>query len=585
MNRISVHAVSQDICQVSFGFALLDNNHIVQEVNPRFASMLQKAPEELLSAPLINFFPEMAVFKFDKPHEFERFSRTNGQFLAVDLFRVSAFPNHCYWIFCRDRTNYRQLQFQYDQLTEQLLINNQMFNALYDGLFVTDGRGQTLYVNDSFLKLSGLERDDVVGKNVYELMEKKIVPNSCSAKVLETKEPASIINNYYQGRSCLVSGTPVFKDGELVRVVSVIRDVTELQKLNDDVANAKSLSISYRNRLKELEAKSENSAIISTRSKVMKNIYETAMKVASVDSPILILGETGVGKDYLAKFIHNLNPCQTDGCFVTVNCNAIPPTLMESELFGYEAGAFSGANRFGKAGLFELAQNGTLFLDEIGDLPLNLQVKLLHAIQERCFYRVGGTKVINLKSRVIAATNVDLEKMVNEGKFRSDLYYRLSVIVIRIPPLRHRRDDIVPLALHFLEHYNTHYKKQRHFSPKTIEILLNFDWPGNIREMKNIIERLVIMSDQDCIEPVHFGEELLMQLKYTDAAVAPIASESRSDRTLRQCLDELEATVLRDSIQSHKTLKDAATALGIDLSTLVRKQQKYNIYVKSGQKT
>jgi len=584
MNRISINAISQDMCGVSFGFALLDNNHVVQNLNPRFASMLQRNPEELQSTPLINFFPELAVFHFDKPHEFQRFSRTNGQFLAVDLFKLSAFPDQCYWIFCRDSTSYRQLQFQYDQLTEQIMINNQMFNALFDGLFVTDGRGQTLYVNDAFLKLSGLVREDVVGRNVYELMEKKIVPNSCSAKVLETKEPASIINNYYQGRSCLVSGTPVFKDGGLVRVVSVIRDVTELQKLNDDVANAKSLSISYRNRVKELEAKSENSAIVTTRSKVMKNIYETAMKVSSVDSPILILGETGVGKDYLAKFIHNLNPCQTDGCFVTVNCNAIPPSLMESELFGYEPGAFSGANRYGKAGLFELAQNGTLFLDEIGDLPLTLQVKLLHAIQERCFYRVGGTKVINLKSRVIAATNVDLEKMVSEGKFRSDLYYRLSVIVIRIPPLRHRRDDIVPLALHFLECCNTHYKKHRHFSPKTIEILLNFDWPGNIREMKNIIERLVIMSDQDCIEPIHFGEELLMQLKYTDSALAPVSLEAGNDRSLRQRLDEFEAAILKESIQSHKTLREAAIALGIDLSTLVRKQQKYNIYLKNVQK-
>ena len=582
MNRLTVNAMSKSLHEVSFGFALLDATYIIQDCNSRFASIMQQADEELRLKQLTTLFPEFTVFQFDKPHEFHRIDRNNGQSFTVDLFRFNHYPEPFFWIFCRDSTNYRQLQSQFDHLAEQIMMNNQMFNVLFDGIFICDGQGTCLYVNDAFLSLSGLKREDVIDRSVYELVEKKIVPNACSAKVLQTKEPATTINNYYQGRSCLVSGTPVFRNGELVRVISVVRDVTELQKLTDALANADSLSLSYRNRLRELEAKFEHIDIINTRSKAMKNIYDTAIKVAAVDSHVLLLGETGVGKDHMAKFIHNIRASQTEGSFIHVNCNAIPPTLIESELFGYEAGAFSGASRFGKAGLFELAQNGTLFLDEIGDLPLSIQVKLLHAIQERSFFRVGGTKNVQMKSRIIAATNVDLEKSVAEGKFRNDLYYRISVITIHIPPLRQRRDDIVPLALQLLENSNLKYKKNRYFSPKTVEFLLNYDWPGNIREMVNLIDRLVIMCDQDCIEPIHLGDYLLSRVKVTDFANVAVTTPANANRlSLRQRLDELEASIIEDCIHSHKTLKEASTALGIDLSTLVRKRQKYSSPKKS----
>ncbi|MHC1760765.1 MAG: sigma 54-interacting transcriptional regulator [Negativicutes bacterium] len=580
MNRLSVNALSKSLNELSFGFALLDSHFVIQDLNPRFSSIMQKDIEMLRQKRLIDCFPEFSVFQFNEPHEFQRISRNNGQSLAVDLFRFDDFSHSFFWIFCRDSTNYRQLQYQFDQQTEQIMLDLQMFNVLFDGIFICDGHGKCLFVNDAFLQLSGLNREDVINKSVYELIEKKIVPNACSAKVLETRAPASTINNYYQGRSCLVSGTPVFNNQELVRVVSVVRDVTELQKLTDAVANADSLSLSYRHQLKELEIKSEHNDIINTRSKVMKNIYDTAIKAAAVDSHVLILGETGVGKDHLAKFIHNIRASHVDGCFINVNCNAIPPTLIESELFGYEPGAFSGANRSGKAGLLELAQNGTLYLDEIGDLPLSIQVKLLHAIQEHSFFRVGGTKTVHMKARIIAATNADLEKLIAEGKFRSDLYYRISVIVIRIPPLRLRRDDVIPLALHLLENSNTHYKKHRYFSPKTIEFILNYDWPGNIREMMNVIERMVVMCDQDCIEPTHLGDDLLRQVKVTDYANLGVNAASSSKLSLRQRLDEYEAAILEESIHSHKTLKEAALTLGIDLSTLVRKQQKFNSNAK-----
>jgi len=347
--------------------------------------------------------------------------------------------------------------------------------------------------------------------------------------------------------------------------------------LRGNLANANSLTLGYKHHLKEIEVKITNKHIINTRSKVMKNIYDKALKIASVDSPVLILGETGVGKDHLAKFIHDVGERDNDGCFVKVNCGAIPEPLLESELFGYEPGAFTGAQKLGKAGLFEVAGNGTLYLDEIGDMPLHLQVKILNALQDKQIYRVGGTKTINLQARIIAATNCNLEKLIDEGKFRRDLYYRLNVIDIKMPPLRYRRDDIIPLAMHFLNQFNQQFSRSHYFSPRTLELFLSYDWPGNIREMKNTIERLIVMSDHDCIEPIGIEEGLLNSLKYTDSSdqLSFHMPNTSAKLNLKQKLENYEATLIKESLELHDTLREASEDLEIDLSTLIRKKQKY----------
>jgi len=565
---------------ISFGCALLDSTLTIKQINPKFAAILQASEGELIGKKISGYIPEIKSLNLSKPYEYEKARTVNGQILSLDIIRIDGKNQSDWLVFCRDLTNYQQLFEQYNQLNEQIKLYNDMFNALYEGIFITDGEGITLYVNDAFLNLSGLKREDVLGRSVYYLMENKIVPNSCSAMVLLAKTTCSTINNYYQGRSCLVTGTPVFRDGKIIRVICVVRDVTELLSLKEQVKDITYLNLSYKHQLKEIEIKNMNKEIISPRSKIMRDIYDKAIKIASVDSPVLLLGETGVGKDFLAKFIHDASDRSTDGHFVKINCGAIPEQLLESELFGYEPGAFTGANKQGKAGLFELANRGTLFLDEIGDMPLSLQVKLLTTLQDKQFYRVGGTKSVNLNARIIAATNANLEKLIEENKFRRDLYYRLNVITIKIPPLRSRRDDIIPLAVYFLEEFNKQYNKTRYFSPKTFEFFLAYDWPGNIREMKNMIERLVIMSDQDCIEPGCFEEQALndFQAAYrSDLPQTLVQTPPQEIRSLKKRLELFEACCIKEAIEKHSTLKEAADSLGIDLSTLVRKKQRYAI--------
>jgi transcriptional regulator with PAS, ATPase and Fis domain len=304
----------------------------------------------------------------------------------------------------------------------------------------------------------------------------------------------------------------------------------------------------------------------------MKNVFEKALKVAAVDATVLLLGETGVGKDFLAKFIHDASERKKQGHFVKINCGAIPETLLESELFGYERGAFTGADKQGKAGLFEIAKHGTLFLDEIGEIPRALQVKLLNALQDKKIYRLGGTNVIELQARIIAATNADLEKLIDEGKFRKDLYHRLNVVTIHIPALRDRYDDILPMAMSFLAEFNGQYGRNCYFSPKTLELFLSYDWPGNIRELKNTVERLVIMSNADCILPQSFEESVSVD-RPDLAAGADVPGGPLRDRLRRY-----EEQCIREAIDRTATLYEAADLLQIDLSTLVRKKQRYNIY-------
>jgi transcriptional regulator with PAS, ATPase and Fis domain len=304
----------------------------------------------------------------------------------------------------------------------------------------------------------------------------------------------------------------------------------------------------------------------------MKNIYKKAKKIANVDSTILILGETGVGKDFIATYIHNISN-SNNGKFIKINCGAVPEHLLESEFFGYEEGAFTGAQKGGKKGLFEEANGGILYLDEIGDMPYTLQVKLLSAINDRIFYRIGGTNPIEFNARIIAATNHDLKKLVEEKKFRADLYYRLNVVTFVIPPLRSRKEDIIPLSTQFLEYYNNKYGKNCYFTSNCLENFLIYEWPGNIRELKNIIERLVLMTDSADIGTDLFREHLIL----TESSTALPDLFMADRRTLKEKTEDFEKDIIESTLAVSKNMKEASLRLGIDISTLVRKKQKYNL--------
>jgi PAS domain S-box-containing protein len=567
---------------VSLGIVLIDNSFNIKDINNSFCFLLQKQKEYLQNKDLSWFIPPIKSFALNKNHEFQVCTLDNGQALAIDIMRLKKTKDTDYLIFCQDQTQYHQLLEQIKQLNQKNIIYEKMFNVLYDGIYITDGNGVALYVNDAFLNLSGLQKEDIIGKSVYQQMDEGLLPNSCAAIVLRTKKPASTLNKYTQGRNCLVTGTPVFVDEELQRVICIVHDVTELQAMEERMAKATSLSSSLKQHLREIEVKTENKFVLETRSKIMKSIYDKAATIAALDTPVLILGETGVGKDFLVKFIHHLPARKDEGVLMKINCGAIPENLLESELFGYEPGAFTGASRQGKVGLFELATKGTLYLDEIGDMPLSLQVKFLDVLQEKTFYRLGGTKSISLGARIIAATNVDLEKAIAAGKFRRDLYYRLNVISINLPPLRQRIDDIIPLSVLFLERYNKKYDKSRYFAPQTVELLLNYDWPGNVRELENIIERLVIITPADCIEPRLFLEQvtsaedqfkIYIQGRGESSGLQP----SMKNQSLKEAVGAYEESFIRDTLKKHANLRESAQALGIDLSTLVRKKQKFKI--------
>jgi transcriptional regulator with PAS, ATPase and Fis domain/NAD-dependent dihydropyrimidine dehydrogenase PreA subunit len=336
----------------------------------------------------------------------------------------------------------------------------------------------------------------------------------------------------------------------------------------DRITEAARLLLSWESRETKKSHDSMQNPIIAY-SIEMGKVLQVATKVAQVTSTVMILGESGVGKEVVARFVHNAS-LRRGGPFVTINCGAIPPNLLESELFGYEAGAFTGAKRQGKPGMIETASSGTLFLDEISDLPLDLQVKLLQVIQERRLTRVGGIQPIEVDIRIIAATNRDLAKMVERGEFRADLFYRLNVVPIVIPPLRSRRDDIIPLIYHFLAKHNNTHRYNKTISRETREVLTQYSWPGNVRELENLIERLVVTVEGDEIGV----EDLPQYIKERDVSCnSKVIVEGVIP--LREAVEEVERQLIKHAQEEHETTYEIAEALGVNQSTVVRKLKKY----------
>jgi PAS domain S-box-containing protein len=486
--------------------------------------------------------------------------------------------NKKYYMFIFSDLSLKEELFNHTKyLNEEIFLYTQMLNTLQDGIYITDEVGKTLYANDSFLNLSGLNRNELLGKTVYEMRSKGILPNSCCAEVIEKKMHVSTINNYYQGQKCLVSGSPIFgSDNTLKRTIAIVRDVSELDHLMNKLSEEKPFLLNHYDNFKKDSKINLVSNHINTLNVKMNTIYKKAKKVSNVDSTILILGETGVGKDLLTSYIHESSDRYKTGNLIKINCGAIPEHLLESELFGYEDGAFTGALKSGKKGLFEEANNGTLFLDEIGDMPYNLQVKLLSAINDKKFHKVGSTKEIEFNARIISATNVNLKKLVAKKKFRADLYYRLNVISFKIPPLKERHEDIIPLARNFLNYYNDKYKKTKYFSEELLKLFLIYDWPGNIREMKNIIQRFVLISESPCIDVALFEEQVL-DIGEKHSFNFHKTKIDMSKKTLKHQLEMHEISIIKRVLATSDTLKEASKKLDIDISTLVRKKQKYNI--------
>lgn len=449
-----------------------------------------------------------------------------------------------------------------------------ILDCSYDGIWITDGEGKLIYVNQTNEKMIGIAKKDMIGRYCSELVDKKFFQSSATMEVIKTRKPVSVMGyNYKTKMHVLITSNPIFdENGKIKYIINNVRDMTQIKQTltqiqkQDKVIDEQRREIENLLTLKQQEQK-YNSEIVVV-SKRMEEVMESARRVGRFDSTVLVLGESGVGKEVVAKYIVRCSK-REDKPFVKVNCGAIPENLLESELFGYEKGAFTGADKNGKMGMFELANKGTIFLDEVADLPLHLQVKLLRVLQEREVLRVGGVKPIKLDVRVIAATNSNLEEMVEKGTFRKDLYYRLNVVTIEIPPLRERKEDLPQLVHHFAEVFCTEHQIHKEFMVETIHVMMEYQWPGNIRELQNVIENLIIMTNDVQIGP----ESLPEYFRKKTVSDNSFFDDEEEIIPLKEALQHTEKILINRAIEKYKNTRAAATALGINQSTIVRKMQ------------
>lgn len=450
------------------------------------------------------------------------------------------------------------LQGREADITRQIL---PILDSIHDGLYITDGRAVTILINRAYQRISGLRPEDVLGKDMWRIVSNGLINRSGSLLALKAKTPITIEQTFRTGTKALITSTPHFDEsGRISMVVTVVRDITELHLLQEkyhDIENRRRSEKDF------LRRSHQFSSQLIAEDPNTRTVLARAHRVAALNTTVLLLGETGVGKELFARYIYEHSD-RADQSFIGINCGAIPPTLIESELFGYEGGSFTGANREGKMGVFESADKGTVFLDEVGDLPLEMQVHLLRVLQEMQVKRIGGARSIPVDVRIIAATNRNLTDMVREKTFREDLYYRLNVVPISIPPLWERRGDILPLIQAFLAEMNKKYRYHKTFTPAALDILQGYHWPGNVRELKNVVEQAVIMSTQEQIQPA----DLPIASRRTEEAL-------EEGLPLKLAVARLEYDHISRAYAQFGNVRAAAASLGMDSSTFVRKRRKY----------
>ncbi|MFX4263220.1 sigma-54 interaction domain-containing protein [Pelotomaculum propionicicum] len=545
------------------GIIVYDNNNAIAHINNLAREILDY--DRSLPGVLVNTIEVAKITVNDKIYVTRRVNLDGGLAKSAILL-IDITDWHFYW----------------DELKEQRELIKELedtFNSSFDEIYVIDGDGVTKRINQAGETNYGVPVEQLLGKNVRDLEREGFYNPSVSKLVLQERKRLTITQKTIQGKHLIATGNPTFDEkGDIVRIVVNSRDISELFNLKKQLEVTEQLVENYRRQLLKLSEEKINNFELIAQSQQMKRVLEIVDNVAKVDSTVLIMGESGVGKGVMASRLHKLSK-RAGGAYLTISCGAIPEQLLESELFGYEGGAFTGARKEGKKGLLELASGGTVFLDEITELSLNLQVKLLQAIQEKKLMRVGGSKYIDIDVRFVAATNRDIQRMVEEGQFREDLYYRLNVIPIIIPPLRYRQEDIPVLINYFLEKLNCKYEKDKIISSEAVEVLCNYNWPGNVRELENLVERLLVTKECSEITVGHLPDYI-----FDGKSRFPNRVYVVDVCPLKEAVEELEKQLVTIAYKRYKNTYKIAEALEINQSTAVRKIQKYQLSPTSEQR-
>lgn len=455
----------------------------------------------------------------------------------------------------------------------------EILNCIKVGIYIADEESNTILLNDESEKTGGLKREQLIGTSMTELIKQGYVEDSTILKAIASNKEASIVQNLGDGGHLYITGVPLIKNDKLELVVCTERDITETMNLKDLLKETEEMAQKYETELAQLRnQKIQIYGELVAESLKMRTVIEKTIRIAKLDTTVLFTGESGTGKEMLANLLHG-NSARKNAPFIKINCAAIPENLLESELFGYEKGSFSGADRSGKVGLFELADGGTLFLDEIGDLPFQMQSKLLRALQEKEIMRIGATKATSVDVRIIAATNMDLENAIESGRFREDLYYRLNVLPINIPPLRERKEDIGKLAVYFIEQFNREYQMNKAITEEGISALENYNWPGNIRQLRNIIERIMVSFDGHYISS--FQVEKQLPAKIDQEEKESIYKAWEDDLSLDELIGNYEKDLLISALESLGNATEVAKKLKVNKSTISRKLRKYGIITEN----
>ena len=445
-----------------------------------------------------------------------------------------------------------------------------ILDALPEGVFISDAAGTSLRVNRMYEQLTGLTQEQIRGKNVRDLVQEGTFDCILNPEIVRTGRPTTHVQQLKNGKKLVLTGFPVFDSkGDLCLVVTFARDVTLLAQLQDQVAGQCKLIDQINDQLAYIAQGAAKSREPVYASRAMGDVVSLLGRFAHTDATVLILGETGAGKDVFARYTHSLS-ARSDKILLKVDCGGISESLTESELFGYMPGAFTGASNKGKAGYFEIADGSTIFLDEVGELPLSMQTRLLRVLQDGEIMRVGASSPRKVDVRIIAATNRDLAEGVEAGTFRRDLYYRLNVATVRIPPLRDRQEDVRPLAEHYLAQYTAKYHKAMAFMDVTLDIMSAYSWPGNVRELQNLVHSLVITLSGPLISPRDLPPQISGSIRESSCYSEDILA---ARRPLRDIMAEMERDFLLKAIEVHGSVQRVAELFQINRSTVFRKLQ------------